>query len=130
MKKVNVVAGIVKYGDLILCTQRGDTKFPYVSRKFEFPGGKIEVGETKEEALRRELIEELNITPTIKDLYMTVDHQYPDVNINLSSFICEASSKDLSLNEHLSYRWIKKEELNELEWAAADEPIVEKLMQS
>ena len=128
MKKIEVVAAIVIYKDLILCAQRDQNKFEYISNKFEFPGGKIEAGETKKEALKRELIEELNIEPNIDDLYLTVTHQYPDFELTMHSFICTTTSQTVSLNEHISHQWLSKEQLNNLDWASADIPIVEKLM--
>jgi 8-oxo-dGTP diphosphatase len=128
MKKVEVVAAIIKYKNLILCAQRSHSSLDYISNKFEFPGGKIEQGETKREALKRELVEELNIEPNIKSLYLSVVHIYPDFELTMHSFICEANSMTVSLNEHKSYQWLKKEELNKLDWAAADLPIVQKLI--
>ena len=128
MKKVEVVAAIIIYDDLILCAQRDKSQLEYISNKFEFPGGKIEQGETKKEALKRELIEELNIEPNINDLYLTVIHEYPDFELTMHSFICEASSMDISLNEHISHQWLVKEKLYSLDWAAADLPIVQKLI--
>lgn len=129
-KKIEVVAGIIIINDEVLCVQRPINKYDYISEKFEFPGGKIENGETKKEALKRELIEELNIEPNITDLYLTVVHQYPDFELTMHSFICKASSMTLSLNEHISYKWLTKEKLSSLDWAAADLPIVQKLMRN
>ena len=129
-KKIEVVAGIIINNDEILCVQRPINKYEYISEKFEFPGGKIEQSETKKEALKRELIEELNIEPNITDLYLTVVHQYPDFELTMHSFICKASSMTLSLNEHISYKWLTKEKLSSLDWAAADLPIVQKLMRN
>lgn len=81
MKKVEVVAAIIYYKNEIFCVQRPKNKLSYISEKFEFPGGKIEKGESKEEALRRELIEELNFYPIkIDNLFETVIHEYPDLN--------------------------------------------------
>ncbi len=128
MKKIEVVAAIIIFNNLILCAQRDTNKLKYISNKFEFPGGKIEKGETKKEALKRELIEELNIEPNINDLYLTVVHQYPDFELTMHSFICEPISMNISLNEHISHQWLPKEKLSKLDWAAADLPIVEKLM--
>jgi 8-oxo-dGTP diphosphatase len=128
MKKVEVVAAIIMYNNLILCVQRDENKLDYISRKFEFPGGKIELGESKKEALKRELIEELNIKPFINESYLKVVHQYPDFELTMHSYICEATSMSISLNEHISYQWLPKEELYNLDWAAADIPIVQKLM--
>jgi len=128
MKKIEVVAAIIIYNDLILCVQRDKNSLMYISNKFEFPGGKIEQGETKKEALKRELIEELDIEPNINDLYLSVIHQYPDFELTMHSFICKPTSMNVSLNEHISHQWLPKEKLSKLDWAAADLPIVEKLM--
>lgn len=128
MKKIEVVAAIIKCDNTILCAQRGKNKLEYISNKYEFPGGKIELGETKKEALKRELIEELNIKPIIGDLFLSVIHQYPDFELTMHSFICEVDTKELTLTEHISHKWLTKEELHILDWAEADLPIVEKLM--
>jgi 8-oxo-dGTP diphosphatase len=128
MKKIEVVAAIVYYKNLILCVQRPPSTLEYISKKFEFPGGKIEEGESFEEALARELDEELNISVMIKSQYMTVVHQYPDFELTMHSFICELENQDISLNEHIDYKWLLMEDLNMLDWAAADLPIVNKLV--
>lgn len=128
MKKIEVVAAIINFENKILCVQRPKNKFPYISEKFEFPGGKIEEGETKVEALKRELIEELNITANIKSLYLTVIHEYPDFELTMHSFLCEVKSQELKLNEHISLEWLTLNELKNLDWAAADIPIVDKLV--
>jgi len=129
MKKVEVVAAVLMQGEEILCVQRAENKFDYISKKFEFPGGKIEAGETKETALKRELHEELSINPMINNLYLTVVHQYPDFELTMHSFLCEVDTKEITLNEHISSKWLKRNELLCLDWAAADIPIVNKLMQ-
>jgi 8-oxo-dGTP diphosphatase len=128
MKKVEVVAGVIFWGNQILCVQRPKNKLQYISEKFEFPGGKIELGETKEDALHRELLEELNLLTKINSFFMTVVHEYPDFELTMHSFICEVDSKELKLNEHIDKKWLKINELNTLDWAAADIPIVEKLL--
>jgi len=130
MKKIEVVAAIIRYDNLILCAQRNMSPLSYISNKFEFPGGKIEKGETKKEALKRELIEELDIKPNIQDLYLTVVHQYPDFELTMHSFICDTNSKGITLNEHISHQWLTKDNLAKLDWAAADIPIVNKLVQN
>ena len=128
MKKIEVVAGIIFFKNQILCVQRPKNKLFYISEKFEFPGGKIEKGETKEEALQRELSEELNISVVIKSLYLSVVHEYPDFELTMHSFICEVETKELTLNEHIYQEWLTIKELDKLDWAAADIPIVNKLM--
>jgi len=129
-KKIEVVAGIIYFENEILCVQRPKNKYNYISEKFEFPGGKIEEGETKIEALKRELIEELNISPKIKVLFLTVVHQYPDFELTMHSFNCEVESKELSLNEHISLKWLPLNKIKKLDWAAADIPIVDKLIKN
>ena len=128
MKQIEVVAGIIFYEDEILCVQRAKNKLQYISEKFEFPGGKIEQGETQIEALQRELLEELNISADIKSFYFTVVHQYPDFELTMHSYICEIDTKDITLNEHISLQWLNLNELQNLDWAAADIPIVNKLV--
>lgn len=128
MKKIEVVSGVIFWNNLVLCVQRPKSKLHYISEKFEFPGGKIEKDETKEEALHRELFEELNILTEIKSFFMTVVHEYPDFELTMHSFICEVESNELTLNEHIDQKWMKIGELASLDWAAADIPIVDKLI--
>lgn len=128
MKKIEVVAGIIIDNNKILCVQRGEHKLSYISKKYEFPGGKMEQGETKEEALHRELLEELNLSTKIKSFFLTVVHEYPDFELTMHSFICEADSKEITLNEHIDKKWLHINELTKLDWAAADIPIVNKLI--
>lgn len=128
MKKIEVVAGIILFQDQILCVQRPKNKYHYISEKFEFPGGKIEKGETQIETLQRELFEELNISIKIKSFFLTVEHEYPDFELIMHSFICEVETKELTLNEHINLEWLGLKELHKLDWAAADIPIVDKLV--
>ncbi len=130
MKKIEVVAGVIFWEDQVLCVQRPKNKLHYISEKFEFPGGKIEEGETKEEALHRELFEELNLATKIKSFFLTVVHEYPDFELTMHSFKCEVDSKELTLHEHVDQKWLKINELTALDWAAADVPIVHKLMKN
>ena len=127
MKRIEVVAGIIYCKNQILCVQRPKNKLHYISEKFEFPGGKIEEGETQKEALKREILEELNISTKIKSLFMTVVHEYPDFELTMHTFICEVETKELTLVEHIDQKWLSTEELKTLDWAAADIPIVNKL---
>lgn len=128
MKKIEVVAAIIYFKDEILCVQRPKNKLSYISEKFEFPGGKIEQGETHKEALKREIYEELNIKTDIKSFFSTVVHKYPDFELTMHCYKCEVITKELILQEHISQTWLRLDALNTLDWAAADIPIVNKLI--
>jgi 8-oxo-dGTP diphosphatase len=130
MKRIEVVAGILFHENKILCVQRPKNKLSYISEKFEFPGGKIEENETKIQALKREIFEELKVSINIKSLFMTVVHNYPDFELTMHSFICEVETRDLILTEHISLEWLNINELKKLDWAAADIPIVDKLIRN
>ncbi|WP_250656447.1 (deoxy)nucleoside triphosphate pyrophosphohydrolase [Alkalimarinus coralli] len=127
MKEIDVVAAIIKCGDEILCVQRGAAKFEYISDKYEFPGGKIEIKETKEDAIIREIKEELKLNIVEPKFFHTVNYQYPDFFITMHSYICLVDSKEVVLTEHIDHKWLKVEELGKLDWAAADIPIVKQL---
>ncbi len=128
MKRIEVVAGIIFFEDKILCVQRPKNKLTYISEKYEFPGGKIEKGETNIEALNRELLEELNLNVDIKAFFTTVIHEYPDFELTMHSYLCEVDTKEVILNEHISLEWLDVKELKKLDWAGADIPIVDKLI--
>ena len=127
LKKINVVAAVIQCGEEILCVQRGPAKLECISKKYEFPGGKIEPGETKETAIIREIKEELHLDINDPKFFNTVNHQYPDFFITMHSFICSVKHKDITLTEHIDKKWLKISELHQLDWAAADIPIVEQL---
>ncbi len=127
-KKVTVVAAIIKHNDKILCVQRGDNKFEYISKKYEFPGGKIEVGETREQTVVREIQEELKMDITPNEDFLTVEHEYPDFLLTMHSFICTSDHPEVHLTEHIDYKWLRLSDLAKLDWAAADIPIVKKLL--
>jgi 8-oxo-dGTP diphosphatase len=127
MKSIEVVAAIIVYDSKILCVQRGENKLDYISKKYEFPGGKIESGESPKETIKREILEELKMEIDVQEEFMTVRHQYPDFTITMYSFICKCDSPNLTLTEHVDFKWLKTNELEKLDWAAADIPIMEKL---
>lgn len=128
MKSHTVVAAIIQNQDHFLCLQRGPNKYDYISKKFEFPGGKQEEYESQQEALIREIKEELKLDIKIVREYLTVNHTYPDFKLIMHSFLCTAKDYNFQLTEHIDYEWLRAEELSQLDWAAADLPIVEKLM--
>ena len=127
MKKIEVVAAIINHKNKILCVQRNINKYDYISKKYEFPGGKIEYKETHIQALKREIIEELCMEIDVTKHFLTVDHKYPDFQLIMHSYICKCELDLITLNEHINYKWLSKHELSNLDWAAADIPIVEKL---
>jgi 8-oxo-dGTP diphosphatase len=130
MKNHIVVAAIItNNNNKILCVQRKKSKYDYISFKYEFPGGKVEPGETKEEAIIREIKEELDIDIQIMQEYLTVNHTYPDFSLTMISFCCSTRSSEPVLKEHIAYQWLDSTELEGLDWAAADLPIVHRLMQ-
>ena len=130
MKTIEVVAAIIMYDNKILCVQRGENKLNYISKKYEFPGGKIEPGESKEETIKREIQDELNLEIVVREEFLTVDHQYPDFFLIMHSFICDCKHPILFLSEHIDFKWLIKSELEHLDWTAADIPIMKKLINS
>lgn len=128
MKQIEVVAAIIIYENKILCVQRGENKLSYISKKHEFPGGKMEPGETKSETIKREILEELHMVIEVKQEFLTVKHEYPDFILEMHSFICECKNNTVTLTEHIDFKWLDISELNTLDWAAADVPIVNKLV--
>jgi len=130
MKQVEVVAAIIIHNNKILCVQRNLNKYDYISLKYEFPGGKIEIGESRETALLREIKEELNMEITILNEFLTSIHEYPDFKLTMHSFICTCKDNGLTLNEHLAFKWLAKDKISDLDWAEADISVVKKLLYS
>lgn len=131
MAQVEVVAAILMEQDEILCMQRKEGRYSYLSHKFEFPGGKVEEGETREQALMRELWEEmdLHLEVTPEDFFMTVEHSYPDFFITLHCYLCRISNPEFVVKEHQSHQWLNHNMLDTLDWAEADSPVVKRLME-
>ena len=130
MKTIKVVAAIIFLGGKVLCVQRAEHEREYVSLKWEFPGGKVELGESREEALVREIREELSVDIKVSEFLMTVEHTYPDFHLTMHVFKCVLEQGEISLNEHFALKWLSIDELHQLDWAAADIPVVEFLMQA
>ena len=128
MKHYNVVAAVICHEGKFLCMQKGQTKFDYTSFKFEFPGGKIEPGETPQQALKRELMEEMNYEIVVGKELITVTHAYPDFSITMTAFLCTAAFPTFVMNEHVSFEWKNVKDLKELDWAAADVGIVDAII--
>lgn len=124
MKKIEVVAGIVCRENKILATQRGYGEF---KDGWEFPGGKLEAGETGIEALKRELREELDMEVVVGDLLETVEYDYPQFHLTMHCYLCQLVKEEFVLKEHEAARWLGKNQLDEVAWLPADEGIVEKL---
>ena len=128
LKKINVVGAILIENGKILCAQRGEGKS--LAYLWEFPGGKIETGETPQEALIRELQEELMIEVEVQsEKFEETSYQYDFGIVNLTTFICFLKSGTPQLTEHIAVEWLAPKELTTLEWAPADIPSVEKLME-
>lgn len=123
-KVIKVVAAIIVDGDKIFATQRGYGEF---QGGWEFPGGKIEAGETPEVALIREIKEELDTEIIVKELIDTVEYDYPKFHLSMQCFICNIKSGDLVLKEHEAAKWLTKDTLDSVAWLPADEGLIEKL---
>lgn len=117
MKKIRVVAAIIIEGDKVFTTQRGYGEF---KGGWEFPGGKIESNETPQEALIREIREELETEIEVGKLLHTVEYDYPEFHLSMDCFICKIKSGDLVLKEHEAAKWLTKETLDSVEWLPAD----------
>lgn len=121
-KTVNVVAAVIQKDDRILATQRGYGEF---RDWWEFPGGKIENGETPQEALKREIREELRMQIRTKDLLGTIEYDYPDFHLSMQCFRAEIEEGTPVLTEHEAIRWLKEDELDQVRWLPADETIID-----
>ena len=128
MKRFDVVAGVILQEGNILCVQKAQSKREYISLKWEFPGGKIEPGEDPEQALRRELLEELEVEIENLEYFMSVEHTYPYFHLVMHAYSCGLSKGEPVLKEHVALKWLRVEKLDQLDWSPADIPIVEKLM--
>lgn len=124
MKTIEVAAAIIRDGDKILATQRGYGEF---KDGWEFPGGKIEPGESREEALIREIQEELDVEIEVGEFVETVEYDYPQFHLTLHCFFCAVKSGQLILKEHESARWLTRDMLDSVEWLPADLGLIGRL---
>ena len=125
-KHLNVVGALIIREGKVLAARRGESPYAYVAHKYEFVGGKIEQGESPQEALCRELREELRAEASVGELFETVFHDYPDFCITLSVYRCTLK-EGYENTEHEELRWIPLQDLNAADWAPADGPIVKNL---
>ena len=121
MKTIRVVAAIIIHEDKVFATQRGYGEF---KDGWEFPGGKIEEGETPQEALVREIKEELNVEIEVGELLDVVEYDYPNFHLSMDCFICKIKSGDLVLKEHEASAWLTKETLYSVNWLPADQGLI------
>ena len=124
MKQIEVVAAIIYKDEAYFTTQRGYGEFEGM---WEFPGGKIEPGESSEDALKREIQEELGIDITIDKFLCTTEYDYPSFHLTMHCYICSIEAGEIVLREHKSARWLTSETLSGVEWLPADMEVVEKL---
>ena len=121
MKQIEVVAAIIRKEDKIFATQRGYGEWKDL---WEFPGGKMEAGETPEEALKREIREELSTDISVDEFVCTMEYDYPKFHLTMHCYLCSLLTDALHLKEHEAARWLTKEELDSVKWLPADEIVV------
>lgn len=127
MKTVKVVAAIITHNHKIFATQRGYGEF---KDGWEFPGGKIEPGETPQEALIREIREELDTEIEVGEFLDTVEYDYPNFHLSMDCFLCTIKSGDLVLKEHEAAKWLAKEDLDSVAWLSADQEILPEIQKN
>ena len=122
MKTIRVVAAVIKVEDKIFATQRG---YGDLKGGWEFPGGKIEEGETPQEALKREIMEELDTEIEVGELIDVIEYDYPDFHLSMGCYWCSVVCGKLVLKEHEAARWLTKDKLRSVEWLPADITLVD-----
>ena len=125
MKTIRVVAAVIKDKNKIFCTQRGYGEF---KGYWEFPGGKIEENETPQEALKREIKEELTIDIEVGDMIDTVEYDYPEFHLSMDCFYAEIISGQIELKEHDNALWLERDNLKAVRWLPADEDLINKVI--
>ena len=124
MESIHVVAAIIRQGGKVLATQRGHGDH---EGGWEFPGGKVEPGETPEQAIVREIAEELDARIVVERLVTTVDHDYETFHLHMDCFLCSLGEGGLTLREHHAAKWLDAEHLGSVAWIPADVKVVEAL---
>lgn len=124
MKTIWVVAAIIRDGDRIFATQRG---YGPMKDGWEFPGGKIEPGETPDQALKREIREELDAEIEVGEQVDRIEYDYPDFHLSMDCFFCNLLSGSLTLKEHEAAKWLSPDELDSVSWLPADLSLIEQL---
>lgn len=124
MRNIEVVAAVIHHNGTYLATQRGYGEFEGM---WEFPGGKIEPGESCDVALKREIREELGVDIAINKFIYTTQYNYPSFHLIMHCFLCQIEAGEIELREHKSARWLTAETLNSVEWLPADREIIEVL---
>ena len=124
MKIIEVVAAVIHSDGAYFATQRGYGEFEGM---WEFPGGKIEAGESRESALKREIQEELGVNVAIDKFLCTTDSDYPEFHLTMHCYLCSIESGEIELREHKAARWLTVESLDSVEWLPADKEVIELL---
>jgi 8-oxo-dGTP diphosphatase len=124
MKSIEVVAAIIRKEDKVFATQRGYGEW---KDWWEFPGGKMEPGELPQDALKREIREELSTEINVNEYLCTVEYDYPKFHLTMHCYLCSLLTDALHLNEHEAARWLAKGELDSVNWLPADKTIIEQL---
>ncbi len=125
MKTIEVVAAIIRDGERFFATQRGYGEF---NGFWEFPGGKVESGESFEQALVREIAEELSVEISVESFFCTVECDYPGFHLKMLCYVCSVREGAPVLSEHLSAKWLTKASLQSVEWLPADAEVVKNLL--
>ena len=124
MREIKVAAAVIFHGRKVFATQRGYGEF---AGYWEFPGGKLEVGETAREALEREIREELDVELDVREWLKTVEYDYVDFHLSMECFVCEIREGEPVLREHKAAKWLGENELNSVNWLPADRDLIDEI---
>ncbi|MBO4903380.1 MAG: (deoxy)nucleoside triphosphate pyrophosphohydrolase [Lachnospiraceae bacterium] len=124
MKRIRVVAAVIREGDKIFATQRGYGEY---KDGWEFPGGKIEDGESPQQALEREIMEELDTQINVGELIDTIEYDYPNFHLSMDCFWCTLVNGNLTLKEHEAAKWLDRESIDSVDWLPADITLIDQI---